>query len=150
MTTIEGVIDALHGMMATFDPDGRGTAKYQRAADPFSFDAQPRAALDAYYLAPPSVRTVLAYAQGANLAAELTIWLAREAREDADGAMRALAGDLARLRRALVRADLGSDTNLHDAIRMHVAPRPEGGVAIVGRLACTVDYDADDADDDHP
>ncbi len=144
-TTIERVIDALHGMMATFDPDGRGEAKYAPSADAFSFDHEPRSQLTAFHVAPPQTRTVIAYAQGANLAADLAIWLSREARDDADAAMREVAGDLAKLRRALVRADLGADTNLHDAIRMHVAPRPEGGVAIVGRLGFTVDYDDDAA-----
>ena len=145
MTTIEGVLDTLHGIMATFDPDGRGRPRYERAADPFTFDRQPRTALDAYYLDPPSVRTAAAYYQGANLVAEMTVWIAREARDDADRAIRDLAADLARLRRALVAADLGADTNLHErAITMHAAPRADDAVTVIGRLRFAVDYDADD------
>lgn len=145
MTTIEGVIDALHGMMATFDPDGRGRPRYERAADPFTFDRQPRTALDAYYLDPPSVRTAFAYAQGSNLVAEMTVWIAREARDDADRAIRDLARDLARLRRVLLDADLGEDTNVHeDAISMHAVPRADDAVTVIGRLRFAIDYDVDD------
>ena len=146
-TKIEDVINALHTVMTAFDPDGRGRPRYTRSADAFSFDRQPRTDLTAYFLGPPSTRTLFAYAQGANLAADLEIWLSREAREGAERQMGLLAGDLARLRRALVRSDLGGDVNLHeDGIRMTVAPRPADGVSVVGRISFTVDYDVDDAD----
>ena len=149
MTTIERIYERLDALLAGFDPDGKGP-RYKRSADPFSFELQPRTELTAFYIAPPDVTQRIGYAGGAsNDAATVRVFLSAEARDDAAGAALRLAGDLARLKRVLLRSNqLGDDANVWEqGFSTLVQPRPDGGVAIVGRMAFAVDYDTDD---DHP
>ena len=148
-TTIERIYERLDALLAEFDPDGKGP-RYKRSADPFSFEAQPRTELTSFYIAPPDVTQRIGYLGGAsNDVATVRVFLAAEARDDADGAARRLAGDLARFKRTLLSAGvLGDDANVWEqGFSMLVQPRPAGAVAIVGRAAFAVDYDTDDA---HP
>ena len=147
-TTIEIVYERLDALLAAFDPDGMGP-RFRRSADPFSFELQPRTELNAYYLQPPQTEQRIGYAGGAsNDVSIVRVFLAAEARDDADGAARRLAGDLARLKRVVLGASLGDDANVWEqGFSTLVQPRPDGAVTVVGRLAFAVDYDTDD---EHP
>ena len=80
----------------------KSTARYKPAADGFSFDAEPRADLTAYYVEPAQTRQAAGYVGGGGLdVAMVTIWASLEARDDPAAAGLALANDLQRLRAAI-------------------------------------------------
>ena len=61
----------------------KSTARYKPAADGFSFDAEPRADLTAYYVEPAQTRQAVGYVGGGGLdVAMVTIWASLEARDD--------------------------------------------------------------------
>ena len=65
----------------------KSAARYKPAADPFSFDLQPRADLTAFYVEPAQTRPAVGYLGSAGLdVATVTIWASREARDDAGAA----------------------------------------------------------------
>ena len=141
MTTIETVYAVLAALLTEFG-DKRG---YKAASDPFSFDSQPRSDFNAFYIDPPATRST-GYTSGVeNVEAAITIWVSREAGEDAAGAAVALAGDLARLRHLVIGLDFDAagDVNVHESVDAVVQPRREGEVVVVGRLAVSLDYDTD-------
>ena len=75
--------------------------------------------------------------------ASITIWASKEGGEDAAGAAVALAGDLARLRHAVVGLDFGNlptDVNVHEDVATQVRPRGEGEVVVVGSCRLGLDY----------
>ena len=105
----------------------KSAARYKPAADPFSFDLQPRADLTAFYVEPAQTRPAVGYLGSAGLdVATVTIWASREARDDAGAAGLALANDLQRLRRAVCDADLGDDVLLRPTFESAVSTRREG------------------------
>ena len=111
----------------------KSTARYKPAADGFSFDAEPRANLTAYYVEPAQTRQAVGYVGGGGLdVAMVTIWASLEARDQAAAGL-ALANDLQRLRAAIRDADLG-DVNLHPTFETSVAPRADDGIAVTGRI----------------
>ena len=144
-TTIEHVYRRLRLLVAEFAA-GR---PYEPAVDPFSFDYSPRTELDSFYLDPPATSSEGFVGGVEQVVASFSIWLSRDAGQDAQGAAVALAGDLALLRHLVVTADLDPDqelavdVNMHQGARTEVAPRGEGEVAAIGRLALQVDYETD-------
>ena len=139
MTTIETVYAALAALLAEFG-DKRG---YKAASDPFSFDSQPRSDFNAYYADPPLTTSAGLIGDVEHVQASITIWASREAGEDAAGAAVALAGDLARLRHAVVGLDFGnlpSDVNVHDNVATQVRPRGDGEVTVIGTCRIGLDY----------
>ena len=133
MTTIETVYAVLAALLTEFG-DKRG---YKAASDPFSFDSQPRSDFNAFYIDPPATRST-GYTSGVeNVEAAITIWVSREAGEDAAGAAVALAGDLARLRHLVIGLDFDAagDVNVHESVDAVVQPRRERGRGGRGRPA---------------
>ena len=145
MTTIETVYGRLRDLM-TDDFEKVSSRQYKAASDPFSFDLQPRSDFDAWYVDPPATRST-GYTSGVeNVEAAITIWVSREAGEDAAGAAVAIAGDLARLRHLVIGLDFDAgpvDVNVHESVDAVVQPRREGEVVVIGRLAVALDYDTD-------
>ena len=142
MTTIETVYGRLRELLTEF-ADKTASRPYKPASDPFSFDSQPRSDFNAYYADPPLTTSAGLIGDVESVQASITIWLSREAGEDAQGAAVALAGDLARLRHAVVGLDFGnlpSDVNVHDNVATQVQPRAEGAVVVVGACRVTLDY----------
>ena len=136
---IEEIYEALRAAAAEW----AGARGYVAAADPFSFDLQPRIEASAYYVDPPRLHTE-GYLGGAqNVTGTFAIWLSREAGDQATVAAARLTGDLGRLAAVLLRADLGADTNVHERFEMDVAPRAEGAVTVVGVLRLSADWDED-------
>lgn len=138
MTTIEHVYAALRALLTEYG-DKHG---YSPSSDPFSFDQDPRGG-SAWYVDPPESRSTGLVGDTENVTAAIAVWLSRDAGQDASGAAVALAGDLARLRHAVVGLDfdgLPGDVNLHQDVRAHVQPRAAGAVTVVGRLALSLDY----------
>ena len=117
---------------------------YALAADAFSFDAEPHAEARAYYVAPPTMHAEGYIGGGALVTGRFAIWLAADAGTDAAGAAARLTADLGRLGAAVLRADLGADTNTHDRWTVDVQPRPAGGVTVVGALRITADWEQAD------
>ena len=148
-TTIEHVYDRIRTLMEVDFPK-TSSRPYKASADPFTFDSQPRSDLTAYYADPPLTTSAGLVGDVEAVQASITIWLSREAGEDAAGAAVSLAGDLARLRHAVVGLDFGnlpSDVNVHDNVATQVQPRAEGAVVVVGACRVTLDYLATSA---HP
>jgi len=145
MTTIEHVYAALRALLTEFG-DKRG---YKAASDPFSFDSQPRSDFNAFYVDPPSTSSAGYIGSAESVTATFTIWLSREAGQDAQGAAVTLAGDLARLRHLVVNLDvdpageLATDVNVHETVDTRVQARAEGAVVVVGICRFTLDYDVD-------
>lgn len=143
MTTIERVYARLRTLMAVDFPK-TSSRTYKAASDPFSFDSQPRSDFAAFYADPPLTQSTGLVGDTESVTASITIWLSREAGEDAAGAAVALAGDLARLRHAVLGLtfDGPADINIHQNIAAHVQPRREGEVVVIGRLALSLDFEA--------
>ena len=144
MTTIERIYGALRAALVEF-ADKTSSRPYKAASDPFSFDLQPRTDLDAWYVDPPATQSTGLVGDVESVQAQITIWLSHEAGEDAQGAALALAGDLARLRHAVLGLtfDGPADANIHQNIAAHVQARGEGEVTVIGRLSVGLDYIAD-------
>ena len=139
MTTIESVYSRLAALLTEFG-DKRG---YKVSSDPFTFDSQPRSDFDAWYVDPPLTTSAGLIGDVEQVQAAITIWLSREAGEDAQGAAVALAGDLARLRHAVVGLNFGNlptDVNVHEGVATQVRPRGEGEVVVVGSCRIGLDY----------
>ncbi len=145
MTTIEHVYATLRDLLSIDFPK-TSSRPYKAAADPFTFDLQPRSDFDSWFIDPPATRST-GYTGGVeNVIATFTIWLSREAGEDAGGAAVALAGDLARLRHLVIAADFDAgpvDVNVHESVETSVQPRAEGAVVVVGACRVSLDYDTD-------
>ena len=112
----------------------------------FSFDLQPRTDFNSWYIDPPDTASEGYIGGVEHVVASVAIWLSRDASEDAEAAALALAGDLARLRHAVVRLDVeavGVDVNIHQGVTTTVQPRAEGEVVVVGRLLVQMDYETD-------
>ena len=144
---IEQVVGRLVEIVTEWgEKDGRPC---KAASDPFSFDLQPRSDFDSWYLDPPVTSSEGWIGSVEHVTATCSIWLSREAGQDAGGAALVLAGDLAKLRHLVVRADLDpdqelqTDVHVHQGIRTEVEPRGEGEVVVVGRLAVSLDYEVD-------
>ena len=137
MTTVERIYAALAALMET--QPGRP------ASDPFTFDLDPRDSDPAWYIDPPSTISDGAVGGLESVRATFAIWLSRPAADDAAGAAAALAGDLARLRHAVAALDVddSGNVNVQPTIRTDIRPRASGAVTVVGRLACSFDYEAD-------
>lgn len=139
MTTIETVYAVLAALLTEFG-DKRG---YKAASDPFSFDSQPRSDFNAFYIDPPLTTSAGLIGDVEHVQASITIWASKEGGEDAAGAAVALAGDLARLRHAVVGLDFGNlptDVNVHEDVATQVRPRGEGEVVVVGSCRLGLDY----------
>ena len=139
MTTIESIYARLSALLTDFG-DKQG---YKQSADPFAFDSQPRSDLTAFYIDPPLTTSAGLIGDVESVQASITIWLSGEAGEDAAGAAVSLAGDLARLRHAVVGLDfndLETDVNTHQDVATQVQPRAEGAVVVVGACRVTLDY----------
>ena len=98
----------------------------------------------AYYVDPPRLR-VAGYVGGAsNVIATFTVWLSREAGDQAAGEAARLTGDLGRLVSVLLPANLsGDDMNVHEAYTIDVQPRADVAVTVIGCLALSADWDED-------
>ena len=144
MTTIERIYGRMRDML-TVDFPKVSSRPYKASTDAFSFDYSPRSDFDSWYIDPPSTQSTGLVGDTESVTASITIWLSREAGEDAQGAAVALAGDLARLRHAVLGLtfDGPADVNLHQNIAAHVQPRGEGEVTVIGRLALSLDYEVD-------
>ena len=113
----------------------KAAAPYKPSADGFSFDAEPRADLTAYYVEPAQTRQVAGYVGGGGLDVVIvSIWASLEARDDPAAAGLALAADRAALRDA----DLG-DVNVRPSVETAVAPRADDGVTVTGRIQFEVE-----------
>ena len=98
--------------------------------------------MTAYYVEPPQSRQVAGYLGGGALdVAAITVWVSREARDDAAAVGLALAGDLQRLRAAICDADLG-DALIRPGVEVAVAARADDGVTVTGRLRFEVEVEA--------
>ena len=114
---------------------------YAAAADAFSFDQEPHSEARAWYLDPPRLR-IAGYVGGSqNVTGAFAIWLSREAGTDAAVEAGRLAVALGALGAAVVAADLGDDTNLHERYEIDVQPRADAAVVVVGVLRLTADWD---------
>ena len=137
-TTIEHVYAALRGLLTDF-----GAARgYSPSADPFSFDLDPRGG-SAFYIDPPLTTSAGLIGDVESVQAQITIWVSREAASDAAGSAVALAGDLARLRHAVVGLDVAgvpTDVNIHEDVATQVQPRGDGAVTVVGACRVSLDY----------
>lgn len=116
---------------------------YRASADPFSFDSEPHGEQAAVYVDPPRLEVAGYVGAGALVTGRCAIWLSVAAGTDAAGAADRLAGDLRALAVALIAADLGDDTNVHQAYGIDVAPRADRAVTVVGVLRLTADWDQD-------
>lgn len=72
---------------------------------------------------------------------EFAVWLSRPAGTDAAVEAGRLAVDLGVLAAALVRADLGDDTNVAERFDIDVQPRADAAVVVVGVLRLSADWD---------
>ena len=142
-TTIERIDARLRELLTEF-ADKTASRAYKPAADPFSFDSQPRSDFDSWYIDPPETRSTGLIGGAESVIASCSIWVCAEAGEDAQTAAAALAGDLSRLRHAVVGItfDGPADVNFHGSIRAVVQPRREGEVTVVGQLQIGFDYEA--------
>ena len=117
-------------------------AGYRPAADPFSFEYEPRTAGETYYLSPPALRQSVAYLGGsAQDVLTVTVWLSTEAGHDARAASARLAGDLDRLRRSVCDVDVGDAGHVRPTVETMVRPRGDGAVYMVGRLRVEVELE---------
>ncbi len=141
MPTIETVYARLRTLVAEFDPEGKGEPRYKASADPFTFELSPRAELTSFYLDAPQTQEGAAFTGGASEeVTRVTVWLSREARDDAGEVAASLGGDLAKLKRALLTADLGADVNVRPGMSLLVQGRREGDTTVVGACRFAVDY----------
>ncbi len=142
-TTIERIFSTLRTLMEVDFPKV-SSRPYKAAADAFSFDYSPRSDFDSWFIDPPLTVSAGLVSDVEHVQASTTIWLSRDAGEDAGGAALALAGDLSRLRHQVVGLtfDGPADVNTHESIRAVVQPRREGEVTVTGQLQIGFDYEA--------
>ena len=115
---------------------------YRPAADPFSFEYEPRTAGETYYLSPPVLRQAVGYLGGSSLdVLTVSCWISTEAGHDARAASARLAGDLDRLRRAVCDVDVGDLGHVRPTVETMVRPRGDGAVFMVARLRCEVEIE---------
>ena len=142
-TTIERIFSTLRTLMEV-DFSKVSSRPYKQSTDAFSFDYSPRSDFDSWFIDPPLTVSAGLVSDVEHVQASTTIWLSRDAGEDAGGAAVALAGDLSRLRHQVVGLtfDGPADVNIHESIRAVVQPRREGEVTVVGQLQIGFDYEA--------
>ena len=117
---------------------------YGRSTDPFTFDGEPRAGGDAYYLDPPVTRQTVGYLGGAALdVLTVSIWISAEAGHDARAVGARLAGDLDRLRGAVCDLDVGDVAHVRPTVETMIRPRRDGSTFMVGRLRVEVELERD-------
>ena len=138
MTTIRRIHDALQAALTDYGT----TAGLTPSADPFSFDHQPRVEYSAFYVDPPSTRSEGLVGGVETVTASVTVWISREAGQDAQEAALAAAEDLAHLRHRSAGLDVGELTNVQPGMVGSVQPRASDTVTVVGRLVVTFDYEA--------
>ena len=91
-------------------------------------------------MVPPSTVSSRLVGDAEEAVSTVTVWLSREASEDARAAALDTADDLALLRRMMLRTDWPHGSNLHSDIRTSVLPRERESVVVLGRLVCALDY----------
>ena len=142
-TTIERIYGRLRDLM-TVDFPKTSSRTYKQSSDAFSFDYSPRSDFDSWCLDPPLTVSAGLVSDVEHVQGSTTVWFSADGGEDAAGAALALAGDLSRLRHAVVGLtfDGPADINIHESIRAVVQPRRGGEVVVIGQLQIGFDYEA--------
>lgn len=138
MTTIRRIHDALQAALTDYGEQAGLTP----SADPFTFDHQPRTDFDCWYVDPPLTRSEGIVGGVESVTATVTVWVSREAGQDAQEAALGVADDLAHLRHRIAALDVGPLVNVQPQISTVVQPRRSDTVTVIGRLTLAADYEA--------
>ncbi len=138
--TADQVFDSIVELVGGFvGGDGEG---YQRAADGFGFEADPRGDVRSYYVEPPATSALAQYIGGG--AAQLSIFSVMLSRARGDDSMRtakALLEDLRALREVIEDGIDGDAFVPTESTSTRVAIPESPSVAVLGELVLAVDHE---------
>ena len=139
--TADQVFDSIVALVGGFvGGDGQ---PYQRAVDPFGFEADPRGDVRAYYVEPPATSTLTQYLGGAGARLSVfSIMLSRGRGDDPMRTARDLLGDLRALQELIEDGIDGDAFVPTESVTTRVAI-PESSVVVLGELVLGVDHEDD-------